>query len=148
MPDWPPMITSSSTWQLPAIHAGVRSDLDIVPDQTAADMGNFPVRLAVLAGYVPEAVAAQDGARVHDHPLAERGARIERDAGIELRVIAYGDAVPEHARRPDAHVAAELYLVPDDGMRPDRDRLLPRRATTEDRCRMHARFPDGLRIQH
>src|SRR6266516_4770268 len=71
-----------------AIDARVRPDLDIIPDETAPDVGNLPVRLPVLAGDVTEAVVAEDRARVHDHPLAERGARVERDAGIELRVIA------------------------------------------------------------
>src|SRR5881628_2231491 len=123
------------------VDARVRPDLDVIPDETAPDVRNLAVRLAVLAGDVAETVAAKDRARVHDHPFAERRARVERDAGIELRVIADGDAVPEHARRPDAYVAPELHLMPDDGMRPDRDRLLPRRLAADDRRRMDARFP-------
>ncbi|PYO90917.1 MAG: hypothetical protein DMD66_01235 [Gemmatimonadetes bacterium] len=111
-------------------------------------MRNLAVLLAALAGEVAESIAPQDRARVHDHAFAERRPGIERDAGIQLRVVADRHAVAQHAACADANVAAELHFPPEDGMRPDRDRFLPRRPVADDRCRMDARFPDGLRIQH
>src|SRR5881409_3170163 len=58
------------------VDARVRADLDVIPDETAPDMRNLAVRLAVLAGDVAEAVAAEDCPRMDDHPLAERRARV------------------------------------------------------------------------
>src|SRR2546427_5558517 len=131
-----------------AIDAGVGPDLDVIPDEAATHVRNLPVLLAVLAGDIAEAVAPQHRAPVHDHAFAERRPGIERDARIQLRVVADRHAVAQHAARADATVAAELHFPPEDGMRPDRDRFLPGRPVADDRCRMDAGFPDGLWIQH
>src|SRR5216117_2455290 len=132
-----------------AVDARVRADLDVIPDEAAAHVRNLAVGFATpLARDVPEPVAAEHRARVHDHPLPERGARIQRDAGIQLRVVADRDAVAEHAARADAHVAPELHLAAETGVGADGHRLLPGRPPADVGRGVDAGFPDGLRIQH
>src|SRR6266487_1788078 len=91
-----------------AVDARIGADLDVVPDEAPPHVGNLAVRFAAGAGDVAEAVAPEHRAGVHDHALAERRAGVQRDTRIELRVVPNRDAVPQHAPRADADVAAQL----------------------------------------
>ena len=130
------------------VDAGVRANLDVVPDQAAPHVRDLAMRLAALAGDVPEPITADHRTRMYDDALPERRARVQTDAGIELRVVADRHAVAEDAPGANADVATQLHAGAQHRMRADLDRLLPRRAATHDRARMHARFPHGLRVQH
>src|SRR5439155_24504756 len=115
-----------------AVDARVRADLDVVPDEAAPHVRDLPVPPAGLAGDVAEPIAAQHRAGVHDDAFPERGARVQRDAREQLRVVADGHAIAEHASLTDADVAAQLHLAAKTGMRADRDRFLPRGAAPHD----------------
>ena len=82
--------------QCTAVHCGVRADLDIVSDLQTADLREFVKPSRGRVGDKPEAVAAQDRARLDDDPVAHRGARANHHARDQLAVGAN-----HHAGRHD-----------------------------------------------
>ncbi len=62
--------------------------------------------MLAVAVDVAEAVGPDARPRVHDHPLPERGAGIERHSGKELAPRAHPHAAADDAERADANPVA------------------------------------------
>src|SRR5688572_25537447 len=78
-----------------AIDRRIRPDLDVVFDHDGRALGDLAMR-AVPAGDEPETVAADDGAVLHDHTLADRAALAHRYARVKNTVVADRCAGTEH----------------------------------------------------
>src|SRR3954462_12280611 len=89
-----------------AVDGRVGADLDVVADAHRADLRDLHPAPGVVGE--AEAIGADHGARMDDHAVTQRGARVDHRAGIEAAVVAEGDVVADHAAGADRDARAEL----------------------------------------
>ncbi len=107
-----------------AVHADARADLHVVLDDHRADLRNL--RLFGPVPAIAEPVAAQHAAGMNDHARADAHALADRDLRENLAILADlglfaeedlrmndrpppdANARPNHAKRADRHVRADL----------------------------------------
>ena len=118
------------------VDGGVGSDLDIVLDQDAAELGNPHV--AALVDREAEALLADPHARKDRYPCAD-DAVAERSAGPDPRILADLDRSPDGDVGPDQAASAQARAGFDDGAGLDPAPFADRRRRVDDRRRMHLR---------
>src|SRR5207245_170642 len=89
------------------VDGGAGADLDIVADLYMAELRHLDMPAVLEA--VTEAVCSEHCVRMHDDPIAENGAVIEHDIGMQHHVVAQ-PAVPA-----DGNTAVKPAAVPDRG---------------------------------
>src|SRR5690606_25016153 len=92
--------------QCPAVDGGVRTDLDVIANGHATDLGNL-LPDALLVGEA-EALAADHRAGLDDNPLADHHVVIKRDARRQPATLANARTRADHAMGPDANARANL----------------------------------------
>ena len=109
-----------------AVDGGVRADLDVVADRHAADLRHLDP--GAFLGREAEAVAADDGARLHDAARAETHVMADEHARDQPRVVADDRAALDHGAGPDEAARADARALADAGVRGDFGRGIDLRA--------------------
>ena len=97
------------------IHRRVGADLHVVPDHDDADLRQLDLGGGFRALREPETVRAQDDTGVHDHPLADAGAVVDHDVGMEHGAGAQTAAAAYHGVGADHHARTERRAPADHG---------------------------------
>src|SRR5690606_29050215 len=97
--------------QCPAVDGGVRTDLDVIANGHATDLGNL-LPDALLVGEA-ETLAADHRTGLDDNPLADHHVVIKRDARRQPATFANARTRADHAMGPDANARANLRAALD-----------------------------------
>src|SRR3989441_8191518 len=101
-----------------AIDRGIRANLDVVFDHHATNLRNLqPTTLFVFGK--SETVAANHGVVVNNDARADDRVLTDRDAGMNLGIVANLDAIVDGRVRMNPDALAKLDVFPDYRMRAD-----------------------------
>src|SRR6202167_1739389 len=104
-----------------AVDRRVSADLYIVLDHQPAHLGKFLVASTLRIANVSEAIASENGARMHNHAVAQRSACIDRDLRINFAVPPNLHPSRNRATGADPRALADFRVRPDNAVLPDHD---------------------------
>src|SRR5579871_2270336 len=84
-----------------AIDCRVRADLDIILNHQPPHLWELLIASSLPVAYVPEPVTSEHGARMHNQPIAQDRASIDRHVGINFAIASKLHSAPDHASCAD-----------------------------------------------
>src|SRR5207248_7790933 len=77
--------------QSAAVNGGVGSNFDIVFDFQFPDLGKFLIMPGLFIAYIAESITAEYCAGLDHYAIAQAGAGIDRDVGMQLTIVSDDD---------------------------------------------------------
>src|SRR6202034_236695 len=99
-----------------AVDGGVGAHLHVVLDDQRSLLGKLGVRATGPIADIPEAVSAQYRASVNHHAIAQGGARVDDNPGVDAAMAPDGDTSANHGSAADGGSWADAGSLFDDGM--------------------------------
>src|SRR5690606_29927899 len=127
------------------VNRRVRTDFDVGPDDTTANLGHLAV--GAILPHVAEAVGAEDDAAVEDDAIPQSDTVVQGDPRVDSYVIADHAPGPDHAVRTDHRAIPDLHLFTEHHVRPDEYLTTESCACRDDRGRVHTRLWPVARVQ-
>src|ERR1039458_9732369 len=93
----------------PTVDSRVRANLYIVFDHQSAHLRKFLVSSALRVAHISEAIASQNRARMHNHPIAQRGPRINRDIRVDFALPPNLHSSPNDATGAEPRAPADAH---------------------------------------
>src|SRR5581483_2772145 len=118
----------TSRFEGTAINRRIRANLDVIFNFEPADLRKLFVTAGRWVPNVAESVAADHGACMDDHTIADPSSRVHRDIRIDLAVLADLDLAADHAVCPEPCAITDLGVIANKSPRIDGDRLANFRA--------------------
>src|SRR5215831_11789454 len=103
----------------PAIHGGIRTDLHVVFNQQAPDLGELFISPGHVVAHIAETIAAQHRTGMDHNAVSQLRARINRDVRVNHAVASDANPVADYSSSPYAGEFPDSHILLNDGASAD-----------------------------